>query len=226
MIRIYFILFALAVNSSVLFSQGIAGRRTTLEANFNYFFSLAPTEHAFTLGTNLRAGYVITPRWQLCAGINYFQHKFKSEVIDPTTNNTGYGYSYLGEATDRTNNFELDFTGRYFLQGLSKKSYSCIAPDGKYIELGTILTQTKYLPGEIPGLDDYETLLSEVKTVRLSVGFGNQQVWWDRLIVNTGILFSAPVVKIDDYNDYNAPYMAWTKKHNAVRAYVGVGILL
>lgn len=226
MMRVSIILFAAVVNCSALFSQGIAGKRTTLEANFNYFLSLAPTEHAFTFGTNIRAGYVLTPRWQLCAGINYFQLNLKMEVIDPSSNNTGYGYSYLGEATDRTNNFEFDITGRYFLQGLSNRKYSCIAPDGKYIELGTILTQTKYSPGEIPGLNNFETLLSEVNTVRLSFGFGNQQVWWDRLIVNTGILFSVPVVKITDYNEYTAPYMAWTKRHNSVRAYFGIGVLI
>lgn len=217
------IIFFLVAMVSVVKAQGIAGRRISAEAEFDYFMRYyAPLEHSFTLGGKVKVGYVIAPRLQVYVGVNYYKLNLLRAVRDTVSSGT------LGDATDFVTCMELDLTGRYFLRGLGERNYNCIAPDGKYFEFGVMTTKTAYTPGELSYYSYYgsEPLRSQITSTRLSFGFGNQQVWWDRLIVNTGILVSFPVFKWGDYDQNNAPYKQWQMGHNMLRAYVGFGVLL
>lgn len=201
-------------------AQGIAGRRLSLEVEFDYFMRYSTaTEKFFSIGGKSRVGYIIAKQWQVYAGINYYKLNFLQSVRDSITDDV------LGDATDYINCVELDLTARYFLPRFGKREFNCIAPDGKYMEFSLITTKTQYSPGELPYYG-HDGILSEYKSTRVSFGFGNQQVWWDRMIVNTGLLVSMPVYSWTRNGALSTPYKQWQKGHNMFRAYVGIGLLL
>jgi len=200
------------------YSQGINGKRMSAETEFDYFMRFfSPTEKVFTIGGKVRIGYVAAERWQVYAGANYYKLNYLQPVYDPLTDDL------LGDATDNITCKELDFTARYFLPGFGNRKYDCIAPDGKYFEFGLITTQTHYSPGELSAFHD-SSFPATVQTTRLSLGIGNQQVWWNIVVVNTGILTSAPIYNWGHHGDA-APYLFWNTGFNLVRGYVSIGVI-
>lgn len=202
--------------------QGIAGRRITAEIETDYTLKyLAPTRKFANIGGKFRMGYVVSRHWQIYAGVNFNKLMLKEDVYDTAFANYD---EFLGEATDAVRVLEYDLTARYFLSGFMKRSYDCIAPDGKYVEMSVIMTTATYKPGELPYLWR-EPLLPQAKNLRVSFGLGNQQVWWSRVIVNTGALVSVPVYKLSEFSTGNAPYMDWIWQNNVFRCYASIGIL-
>lgn len=129
-------------------------------------------------------------------------------------------------SSDRVKGAQYGFTVRNF-----RKKRGGIAPIGKYWDVSLSYAQNKFEAGS----DNPDVMYGEPGRLPKSadilmahVGFGTQALFWDHLVINSGVRFGAPFFQVSkengtSYGDFifnRLMYKEWFS------GFVGVGVLL
>jgi hypothetical protein len=214
-----FILLLLCVNKSG--AQGVNGRRMILGGRFDYFVSFAATDKSILTGWQVNAGYVLSRDLQINIAYNTYNIGYRQQIYDSIY------FEKLGDATDQLNVTEYEGSLKLYLRKALNRYYDCIAPDGKYIEVGFVHSKIQYDPGSMSYYSYNRIQVSPTaSSARFFVGIGNQQVWWGRIVANTGVQFSITFLRQDEPGYSSPTYIDWAATRNLFRCYVGIGFLL
>jgi hypothetical protein len=129
-------------------------------------------------------------------------------------------------SSDRVNGTQYGITVRNF-----RKKRGGIAPIGKFWDVSLSYVQNKFVAGsDNPALLYREPGRLPVSSDQLMahIGFGTQMVFWDHLVLNTGVRFGAPVFEISKKEGTSFVDFLYTRMlyKECFSGFVGIGFLI
>ncbi len=214
---------------------GYMGRRLLITPEIGYSWNLYNTQQSSSLFSfiaeyGVGAGYVLSNRIQLNLLASTYTMKGMYSKKDTLSG------KYDGFYSDKLTAYEFQFSGRYYLKTIFKKTTGSIAPVGKFFEFGPVLTFANYTPGADSYYDDFYTrnFLPVVYApanrtlLHFVIGFGTQHIYWDRLVIYSGLMIASPVIDInkEEVTSQANDYLRAMTLRNVIRMRFGIGIII
>ena len=185
--HLFIFLFSLLSGGGLVAGGGYLGKRVILGAEMGYsprYYSLTGALTSFDMVYGANAGVIVGRYSQL--NFSYMLYSL------------GKHSKYDSDLSDNSkiNGFQAGVHWRQF-----RKKKGGLAPIGKFIDMGLDYESAEYNVQRNSNVIAVPILL-ERQCINGTIALGTQGVFWNRIVANTGLRFSAPLVVLKEEATY------------------------